>query len=73
MTRQIKHELQRAKKMHPVWPDDIIHQTAIMAEEAGEALQATLNFVYHGGSYKKMQQEIIHTGAMVLRWLENNK
>ena len=71
--RAIKKELKRAKKLHPGWPKDIVHQMAIITEESGEAMQATLNHVYHGGSHDLIKHEIIQTAAMCLRWLENNK
>lgn len=38
-------ELERAEKKHPQWPTDPLRQTAVVVEEAGEALQATLNLV----------------------------
>ncbi len=72
MRRQIRTELKRAKKLHPIWPSDQVHQVAIVCEEAGEALQAALNHVDHGKSFYEIRKEIIQTAAMCERWLEVN-
>ena len=64
-------ELCRAMDLHPVWPSDLIHQVAIVAEESGEAVQAALNHVYHGDSLEKVRTELIQTGAMCIRALVN--
>lgn len=64
-------ELERAKAKHPVWPTDIVHQVAIMVEEAGEALRAVLNSAYEGGNIEEVRREVIQTGAMAIRVLIN--
>ena len=72
-------ELDRAERLHPQWPDDEVHAAAIVAEEAGELVQAALNHHYHrpknSDPYvldaEKMRTEAIHTGAMALRFLIN--
>ena len=69
----IVNELERAQKLHPDWPKDLIHQVAIQAEESGEALQAALNHVYHTGSIDEVEKELIQAGAMVIRCLINLK
>lgn len=66
----IKKELKRARKKHPKWPTDIIHQVAVIGEEAGEALQAALQFVYEGGSRDKIDQEVIQCLVTCQRFLE---
>jgi hypothetical protein len=70
--RELLAEMERAETIHPNWPDDTIHQAAVVSEEAGEALQAALNAVYHASDPAKIRKEIVHTGAMCLRWLKNN-
>jgi NTP pyrophosphatase (non-canonical NTP hydrolase) len=68
-------ELERAEKIHPVWPTDIIHAGAVVAEEAGELLQACNN--YESNPHKpnvhfiNMEEEAIQTGAMAIRFLIN--
>lgn len=64
-------ECERAEKIHPVWPTDLIHQIAIVAEESGEAVQAALNHVYHGKDIDLVREELIQTGAMCIRALVN--
>lgn len=64
-------ELDRAEKQHPAWPEDIIHQVAIMGEESGDALQAAIQQVYEGGDMESVEKELVQTGAMVIRCLQN--
>ena len=76
---QIFSEVGRAEKLHPDWPTSPIHQAAIVTEEAGELLQASLkellqaslNHNEHKGSKKAMITEAIHTAATVIRFLKN--
>jgi len=68
----IINELSRAEKVYPDWPTDLIYQASIMNEEAGEVVQAVNNFMMHNsGSIKDIREELIQTGAMVLRCLKN--
>lgn len=66
-------ELERAETKFPNWLTDIVHQIAVVAEEAGEALQAANNVRWHNGNIKEVRKELIQTGAMVLRALINLK
>ena len=68
---QIFSEVERAEKLHPAWPTNPIHQAAIVTEESGELLQASLNHNEHKGSKKAMITEAIHTAARVIRFLKN--
>ena len=68
---QIFAEVERAEKLHPDWPTNPIHQAAIVTEEAGELLQASLNHNERRGSKKAMITEAIHTAASVIRFLKN--
>lgn len=67
----ILEELERAKALHPKFPLDVIHQVAIMNEEAGEAIRAALNWSYHGEDVEHLKTELIQTAAMCLRCLEH--
>lgn len=62
-------ELDRAEKKHPSWPDDLIHRAAIVSEEAGELLRASLQNNYEGDRLIAMRKEAEQTGAMALRFL----
>jgi len=65
----IWQEFNRAAQQHPGWPEDLVHQAAIVAEEAGELVQAALDATYHGGSRERMQQEALQVAAMAVRLL----
>src|SRR3546814_15393267 len=64
-------ELNSAKEKHPSWPKDFVHRSAIVSEEAGELVRASLRFAYEKGRYYDMHKEALQTGAMVLRFLIN--
>lgn len=67
----ILEELNRAKNKHPGWPDDPIHAAAVVAEESGELVQASLQWVYEGKDSIRMRDEAIQTGAAAIRYLLN--
>ncbi|MEW6670207.1 MAG: hypothetical protein AB1427_00805 [Thermodesulfobacteriota bacterium] len=62
-------ELKSAESKHPGWPIDPIHAAAIMAEEAGETLQAAIDFVYKDAPEEKAIIEAAQCGAMAIRFL----
>ncbi len=41
----VTDELKRAETKHPGWPENRLHQAAIIAEEGGEVLRAALNII----------------------------
>lgn len=73
----VSEELKKAKAKHPVWPDDIIHRAAIVVEEAGELIQAAVDYKQAKNEEEKkkacenMIVEAAQTGAMTFRFLEN--
>ena len=79
----ILEELVRAERIHPSWPRDVIHQAAIVGEEAGEVLKAAIDYTYAHTRVPQDQApalrrrhrqdlitELIQTGAMVHRMLD---
>ena len=60
-----------AKHPDDTWPKDVIHQAAIMAEEAGEAIQAANDVVHQGASLEPLRKELAQTAATCLRCLVN--
>jgi hypothetical protein len=65
-------ELIRAESLHPIWPEDVVHQVAIVVEEAGEAMRAALRSYYNeGGTIEQVRTELIQVGAMAIRALIN--
>ena len=67
-------ELKRAKQLHERFPHDPVHAVAIMAEEAGEAIQRSLDVTYAPGGMlyiQELEDELIQTAAMCVRCLIN--
>lgn len=64
-------ELNGAIEKHPVWPKDLIHKAAIVAEESGELVKAALQYKYEKGQYYQMHREASQTAAMCFRFLLN--
>ena len=64
-------ELGAAEVKHPGWPVDPVHAAAILGEEAGELLQAALDFTYQGGNFElgRMKKEAAQCAAMGIRFL----
>ena len=69
----ILDELKSAKEKWPKWVDDPVHAAGILNEEAGELMQASLDFCYSNGNIEQMQKEAAQVGAMAIRFLENIK
>lgn len=69
----IKAELYKAEQKHPHWPDNVIEQAAIVAEESGELIRAALQAKYEGGNSDECRKEAIQTAAMCIRFLKNLK
>ena len=67
----IREELGKAEMKFPRFPVDPIHAASLVAEEAGELVQATLQATYDNISIEKAKKEAIHTGATALRFLIN--
>lgn len=68
--------LAKAKQKFPNWPFDPIHQVAIMQEEAGEAVRASIEMVYATGMEPQhlrdeLKKELLQTAAMCLRCLQH--
>ena len=64
-------EIDRAEKLHPVWPTDLIKAAAIPAEEAGELLKAANDCDEKHTSRQSMITEAVHTAASAIRFLKN--
>lgn len=75
-TQMLLHELERAERKFPMFPTDPIHAAAVVAEEAGELVQASIDATYNtrpddAELFDNMMVEAIQTGAMALRFLIN--
>ncbi|VVB59521.1 Uncharacterised protein [uncultured archaeon] len=68
---EICSELEAARKKHPEFPHDVIHAVSIMAEEAGESVQAANNCMWEHGKVSDLKTELEQTAAMCIRCLIN--
>lgn len=68
---EIKAELERAKELHPDFPESIVAMVSIMAEEAGEAIREANRIEDDGnGDVEALRTELVQTAAMCVRCLE---
>ena len=67
--RLIENELESARKKFPDFPRDPIHAAAVVAEESGELVRASLRVTYEQAGYNEMKLEAIQTAAMAIRFL----
>lgn len=67
---QVLTELKRAKEIHPDWPTCNIKRTALVVEEAGEAIREA-NRIEEGLSFiGELKIELIQTASTAIRHLE---
>lgn len=66
----VLEEVARAERIYPGWPDDKIHQVAIISEKVGELVQAANDYQYQIYLSKdRMIEEAIQITAMGIRFL----
>ena len=68
---RIIDEYIRAADLHPEWPSDPVHASAILNEEVGELTKAVLEWVFQDGDFAELEKEAIQVGAMAVRFLAN--
>lgn len=71
LIKEILDELIRAENKFPYWPEDKIHAAAIVNEESGELIRATIQLQYENGSLIDVRIEAVQTAAMCIRLLKN--
>ena len=64
-------EIDRAEKLHPVWPTDLVKAAAIPTEEAGELLKAANDYDEKHTSRQPIITEAVQTAASAIRFLKN--
>ena len=64
-------EIDRAEKLHPIWPTDLVKAAAIPAEEAGELLKASNDHGEKRTSQREIITEAVQTAASAIRFLKN--
>lgn len=73
IVNEILKEVERAETIHPYWPKDMIHSSAIVCEESGELIRAAVQFNYENGNLEEIKKEAIQTAATCIRLLKNLK
>lgn len=70
-THEVLEEVQRATAKFPTWPTDPLHAVAVLGEEYGELVKATLQAVYepHKSNMADVREEAIQCAAMALRFV----
>jgi hypothetical protein len=71
--KMVLDELDRAKGLYPQWPADEVHRAAIVMEEAGELVQASLQKRYEPHKGGNPIKEAVQTAAMAIRFLEEHQ
>jgi hypothetical protein len=68
---EILDEVRRACAKFPLWPIDPLHAVAVLSEEAGELVKATLEAVYEPrkAGPAQMREEAVQVAAMAIRFL----
>jgi len=64
-------EIKAAEKEHPSWPEDRVHQAAIVAGEATELFRVAMEGRQGSESIDKIRLQAIQTGATAIRLLMN--
>ena len=82
----ILEELKKARKKHPVWPEDKVRKVGIMTEETLEAMKAVLDLTALEDGFaavspilgqellkglEELRMEVAQTGAMAIRVLSS--
>ncbi len=67
----VMNELIAAKRAYPEWPTDLVYGAAVVAEEAGELVQATLNAHYKGTRRDLAKKEAEQTAVTAIRFIAN--
>jgi hypothetical protein len=67
----VLNELVAAKRAWPEWPKDLVYGAAVVAEEAGELVQATLNAHFKGTRRDLAKKEAEQTAVTAIRFISN--
>lgn len=68
---QVMNEIDRAEKIHPAWPRDVVKAASLCSEECGELVRAANTFDETRTGRKDIVTEAIHTAATAIRLLKN--
>ena len=72
LLRKIEERIQKAEKMWPEWPSDQIHAAACVCEEAGELIQACIDYTYKENmGILNMNNEALDTITVAIRFIKN--
>ena len=63
-------EMKIAKAKHPIWPEDVVSQAAIVMEEAGEVIREANHIREGHGNFNDLRKELIQTAGTCIRMLK---
>jgi len=71
IVEEVLQEVERACRKFPLWPVDPLHAVAVVAEESGELVKATLESVYEPSKARLQdaRAEAIQVAAMAIRFV----
>ncbi len=67
--RAVLKEMEKARIKHPIYPTDIVKMTALVAEEAGEAMKEANNIDEGKGNYEQLKIELYQNIGVSFRQL----
>jgi hypothetical protein len=68
---EIFDELRVARNKHPLWPDDLVHGAAIVAEQAGGLTKACLQIESKELPRERARQEAKQVAVTAIRFILN--
>ncbi len=67
--KAVQKEMKAARIKHPTFPTDIVKMTALVAEEAGEAMKEANNIDEGKGNYEQLKIELYQNIGVAFRQL----
>ena len=73
LLKEVKNELDRAKKIHPKYPINTFEQVSILNEKIGAVTKAVNDYKANENTLYHIKEELIQAAAMCIRMITNLK